>query len=197
MENNWSIEQTKNLFAYVKAAADGGKGLVWAFSKMSDETGKSVNSVRNYYYSQLKMFELVPSLARDLDITLINSKRSQFETFSGEEIKTLLETILTAKADGKSVRATIAEMANGDDKKALRLQNKYRSMITHHRDKVTAVMNELGAKGTVYYNPYTKSVVRAGENVDNHQKLVEYISSLSETEIDNFFVLMKSVKTLL
>ena len=197
MENNWSIEQTKNLFAYVKTAANSGKGLVWAFSKMSDETGKSVNSVRNYYYSQLKMFELVPSLARDLDITLISSKRSQFEMFSETEIKTLLENILTAKANGKSVRAAIAEMAGGDEKKALRLQNKYRSMITHHRDKVTAVMNELGAKGIVYYNPYTKSVVRAGENVDNHQKLVEYISSLSESEIDNFFVLMKSVKTLL
>ena len=66
-------------------------------------------------------------------------------------------------------------------------------MITHHRDKVTAVMNELGARGTEYYNPYTKSVVKEGEKANNYQKLTEYISSLDENEIDSFFVLMKKL----
>ena len=193
MENNWSIRETKNLFEYVKTASEKGKGLVWAFSKISDETGKSVNSVRNYYYSQLKMFELVPSLAADLNITLISTQRDEFELFSEEEIKTLVETILTAKANGKSVRAAIAEMSDGNEKKALRLQNKYRSMITHHRDKVTAIMNELGNKGVEYYNPYSKSVVKEGENVSNYQKLTEYISSLDENEIDSFFTIMKKL----
>ena len=193
MDNNWSIEQTKNLFAYVKTASEKGKGLVWAFSKMSDETGRSVNSVRNYYYSQLKMFELVPTLATDLGITLINTQRDEFELFSEAEIRSLVETILTAKAGGKSVRAAISEMSDGDEKKALRLQNKYRSMITHHRDKVTQIMNELGGKGVEYYNPYSKSIVKEGENVSNYQKLTEYISSLDEKEIDDFFSIMKKL----
>ena len=193
MDNNWSIEQTKNLFAYVKTASEKGKGLVWAFSKMSDETGRSVNSVRNYYYSQLKMFELVPTLATDLGITLINTQRDEFELFSEAEIRSLVETIVTAKAGGKSVRAAISEMSDGDEKKALRLQNKYRSMITHHRDKVTQIMNELGGKGVEYYNPYSKSIVKEGENVSNYQKLTEYISSLDEKEIDSFFTIMKKL----
>jgi len=194
MENNWSIEQTKKLFGYAYAAGESGKGLMWAFLKTAEESGRSVNSVRNYYYSQLKMFELVPKLAEDLGIRLKPVSRGQFELFKSDEIHDLLERILTGKANGFSVRATIAQLSGGDGKRALRLQNKYRSMITHHKPKVTAVMNGLAAKGTPYFNPYTKSVVTdAADAADNYKKLSDYITSLDESEVDNFFSLMKKL----
>ncbi len=191
MENNWTIEQTKSLFSLAREAKEKDRGLVWAFSTMSEKTGRSINSVRNYYYSQLKMFELVPSLAADLGIELVDSARERFELFDQNEIDELLERVLAGKANGVSVRRVIADMSNGDAKKALRLQNKYRSMILHHREKVTEVMRRIGARGGNYYNPYIKETVVAGSETDNYKKLNDYISSLDEAEVGEFLSIMK------
>lgn len=196
MQNNWSIEQTKKLFGYVKKANDNKKGLMWAFNKMSDESGKTVNSVRNYYYSQLKMFELVPSLASDLGIEIINTDRGQFKLFNKSEITKLVEDILIAKAEGVSVRAKINDLSKGDTKTALRLQNKYRSMVSNHKEKVNVIMKDMTSRGLVYYNPYLKQVQSKDmqlDNINNHERLVEYIESLDEKEVDTFFVLMKKL----
>ncbi len=191
MENNWTIEQTKTLFSLAREAKEKERGLVWAFSAMSDKTGRSVNSVRNYYYSQLKMFELVPNLAKDLGIELVDSSRERFELFEADEIDELLENVLSGKARGVSVRQVIADMSGGDGKKALRLQNKYRSMILHHREKVNEVMRRIGASGKDYYNPYLKETVAAGSETDNYKKLNDYIASLDEAEVGEFLQIMK------
>ena len=191
MENNWTIEQTKTLFSLAREAKEKERGLVWAFSAMSDKTCRSVNSVRNYYYSQLKMFELVPSLAKDLGIELVDSSRERFELFEADEIDELLENVLSGKARGVSVRQVIADMSGGDGKKALRLQNKYRSMILHHREKVNEVMRRIGASGKDYYNPYLKETVAAGSETDNYKKLNDYIASLDEAEVGEFLQIMK------
>ena len=193
MQNNWTIQQTKELFELVKATSEEGKGLFSAFEQMAKRCGRSINSVRNYYYSQLKMFELVPSLAEDLGIVTIKTKREEFELFSDDEIEALVRNILEQKAKGKSVRAVIAEMAHGDAKLALRLQNKYRSMIGHHRAKVTAIMNEMTQEGKVYYNPYTKQLSDSTENTDKLAQLNEYIASLDASEVGNFLTLIKKL----
>lgn len=191
MENNWTIEQTKTLFTLAKEAKDSGRGLIGAFTEMSGQTGRSVNSVRNYYYSQLKTFELVPTLAADLGITLTGADRDRFELFSSEEIDELIERVLINKAAGVSVRKTIAEMADGDAKKALRLQNKYRSMILHHREKISEIMRRIGSRGENYFNPYLKETVVAGSERDNYKRLNDYISSLDEAEVGEFLQIMK------
>ena len=191
MENNWTIDQTKTLFSLANEAKERGRGLVWAFSSMSEQTGRSVNSVRNYYYSQLKMFELVPRLAADLGISVPETARERFELFDASEIDELLERVLVGKAQGVSVRKVIAEMAGGDAKKALRLQNKYRSMILHHREKVTEIMRRIGADGKDYFNPYSKETVTAGSETDNYRRLNDYISSLDESEVGEFLQIMK------
>ena len=191
MDNNWTIEQTKTLFALAKQAKDGGKGLIAAFTEMSKQTGRSVNSVRNYYYSQLKTFELVPTLAADLGIAVGSVDRERFELFNKEEIDELIERVIINKAAGISVRKTIAEMANGDSKKALRLQNKYRSMILHHREKINEIMRKIGSRGENYFNPYMKETVVAGSERDNYKRLSDYISSLDEAEVGEFLQIMK------
>jgi len=192
MQNNWSIAQTQKLFGYAEEAINKNKGLMWAFNKTSKEAGRSVNSVRNYYYSQLKMFELVPKLADDLNITLVKSGREQFELFEQSEIDSLVKKILVGKANGSSVRSTISVLAGGDTKLALRLQNKYRSMVTHHKDKVQAIMAELANTGTIFFNPYTKTLVTEA-TPDNHKKLTDYISGLSDTEAEGFLNIMKKL----
>lgn len=193
MENNWTIEQTKTLFKLAREAKEKNRGLMHAFTAMSERTGRSVNSVRNYYYSQLKMFELVPKLAADLGIELLDSARERFTLFDAAEIDALMENVLTQKAHGVSVRKVIADMSGGDAKKALRLQNKYRSMILHHRDKVTEIMRRIGASGRDYFNPYLKETVVAGAETDNYKKLNEYIASLDENEVGEFLSILKKL----
>ncbi|MCH5164720.1 MAG: hypothetical protein J1F36_06875 [Clostridiales bacterium] len=188
MENNWTINQTKELFSLVNEATLCGKGLKSAFEKMAERSGRSINSVRNYYYSQLKMFELVPTLAADLGVTVVKSSREQFELFREDEIDELMRKILIGKANGVSVRGTIASMASSP-KEALRLQNKYRSMVAHHKNKVTTIMNNLSAQGIQHFNPYTKQI-NDGTHKSGLTKLNEYISRLDENEVGNFLNLL-------
>lgn len=190
MENNWTITQTQELFRLAEQTEKTGRGLKEVFDKMAEKVGRSSNSVRNFYYSQLKMFELLPGLARDLNVTPPKKNRADFELFGESEINELMEKILVGKGSGKSVRAVIAEMALGDGKKALRLQNKYRSMLLHHRAAVEKIMTELKDKGIKYYDPYRHRVGTGGE--DNIGKLTEYIGRLDEREAGNFLKLLKA-----
>ena len=160
MDNKWSIDETKRLFDLAARAADSGKGLSSAFGEMARASGKSVNSVRNYYYSQLRLFEMLPEFTDKLGIRTVTMRREKFNVFTGEEIDALIETVLVGKAQGKSVRAIIAETAKGDKKLALRLQNKYRSTVACHRDRVQAVEDRLAERGADYFDPYSKRVVR-------------------------------------
>jgi len=188
MENNWTINQTKELFSLVKSTIDRGEGLKIAFQQMAERSGRSLNSVRNYYYSQLKMFELVPKLAEDLGVETVSSRRAEFELFSKSEIEELMTKVLVGKAKGNSVRGVIATMAR-DDKEALRLQNKYRSMVAHHKARVTEIMNGLAEKNIPYFNPYLKKVVD-GSAGDNLKRLNEYVAKLDVDEVAGFLNLL-------
>lgn len=183
MDNKWSIDETKQLFDLAYKAYESGKGLSSAFGEMSRTSGKSVNSVRNYYYSQLRLFEMMPEFTDKLGIRTVAMRREKFNVFTRAEIDALVETVLIGKAAGKSVRAIIAEAANGDKKLALRLQNKYRSTVSCHRDKVKAVEDRLSEKGVDYFDPYSKRVVRGGNRDDNVSRLADYISRLSGSEV--------------
>lgn len=187
MQGNWTINETKQLFKLASSATESGEGLNRAFRKMADASGKSINSIRNYYYSQLKLFEMVPSFADELGIKIVGIKREAFEVFSEKEIDTLVRTVLKGKAQGRSVRAVIASLAGGCPKTALRLQNKYRSMIAHHRTRVEAIMHSLSEKSEPYFNPYQKRVVVGPAEDDNVRKLSEYIASLDNDQMADMF----------
>lgn len=186
---SWTIEQTKKLFSLCDKAKKSGTSLSAAFTEIAEATGRSVNSVRNYYYGQAKTFELVPEIAAKLGIKSTKIKRDAFVPFEADEIRELIEKVIVGKANGKSVRATIFEMADGDSKKALRLQNKYRSVLRSHRDDVENVMNELSARGVEYVNPYS----RADRN-DNFTRLTEYIAALDSSKVGSFLSLIEKLK---
>jgi len=185
---NWTIEQTKELFELCDAARKQGKSLSAAFNTVSERTGRSVNSVRNYYYSQSKTFELVPEIASRLGIKTAKVKREAFVPFAADEIDRLIETVLVGKAEGRSVRATINAMAKGNAKTALRLQNKYRSVLRSHRDTVERIMRELDARGVAYRNPYSRE-----HNADNFARLTEYIASLDDAKVGSFLSLIEKL----
>ena len=129
VNNNWTVDETRELFARCALARKKGESLSSAFSDMAEKTCRSVNSVRNYYYAQAKTFELVPEVAQKLGIVAGEVRRERFVPFEDSEVRSLIEDVLIAKGRGISVRKAIAAMSGGDEKKALRYQNKYRSVL--------------------------------------------------------------------
>lgn len=184
--NNWTVEQTRELFEVVNTARRNGKSLSAAFRDMANSTGRSVNSVRNYYYGQAKTFALVPEVAAQLGIKVGDTARERFVPFSDAETDELIRNVLIAKGRGISVRKAILGLADGDSKKALRLQNKYRSCLKSHRDMVERIVDELTAKHLPCQNPY-------GDGADNFARLTEYIASLDERGAHKFLSLIEKL----
>lgn len=183
---NWTVEQTVDLFAQCAAAREKGESLSGAFGAVAARTGRSVNSVRNYYYSQAKTFELVPEVAEKLGIKYAAVERERFIPFGRGEVRRLVEYVLTARGEGKSVRRAIFELAEGDPKAALRYQNKYRSVLKSHRDIVESVLADLKNRGVPCSSPY-------GEPADNFSRLTEYIAALDDSRVGKFLSLIEKL----
>lgn len=187
MEKNWTIQETVELFSQVSAARNAGKSLSTAFKALADRTGRSINSVRNFYYSQAKTFELVPEVADKLGIKCSNVERERFTPFTDAEVQKLLEYILTARGAGKSVRKAIFELAGGDKKLALRYQNKYRSVLKSHRALVESTVKRLRACGIDCYDPFSSA------SGDNFARLTEYIAALDDNRVGKFLSIIEKL----
>lgn len=100
--------------------------LTMLFKEWAMETGKAQGSVRNLYYALAEKSKTDKEFcAKYFDGTPLLTTKS--ETFTKQEESLLMKTIGEGKKQGRSVRSIILQMANGDVKKALRFQNKYRN----------------------------------------------------------------------
>ena len=144
----WTDKESNTLFKEVKKAQNMKKPLNKVFEKIARETNRKANSVRNYYYQQVKVQE-------KSDITLPN----HFISFSDRDIKSLISAMLTEQAKGKSVRKCALDMGDNDKTKMLRYQNKYRSVVKSSPDLVKDVMKSLDKKGIAFINPYQSQKV--------------------------------------
>ena len=124
------------LWQEIRSAAESGAPLRGVFERMGKTLGRKPNSVRNYYYMQLR------AQAGDE-----MRRAAPFELFTEEEVHHLLREILTARGQGKSVRACVTELAGGDRARMLRYQNKYRSILRKHPEMIRAVCRELEEAG--------------------------------------------------
>ena len=109
MRNGWSPEETELLWQEIRAAAESGAPLRGVFERMGQALGRKPNSVRNYYYMQLRG-------QGDASIR----RAAPFETFTDEQVHALLRSVLQAKGEGQSVRACVTAMAGGDRAMMLR-----------------------------------------------------------------------------
>ena len=75
---------------------------------------------------------------------------------SPEEVERLVEQVLTARAQGVSVRACVRQMADGDRTRMLRYQNKYRSTVRTRPEIVRRVMDRLNEQGRAFVSPYAQ-----------------------------------------
>lgn len=149
MRTGWREEETQLLWNQVRQASQQGAPLREVFESVAAALGRKPNSIRNYYYAQLKE-KNEPELKRAMP----------FETFSDDEVRALVRTILQKKGEGMSVRACVTEMAGGDKALMLRYQNKYRSTLRARPELIREVMEELEREGVACADPYAS---RGGE----------------------------------
>lgn len=140
--NGWSEEETQMLWQEIRAAAENGAPLRGVFERMGQALGRKPNSVRNYYYMQLRG-------QGDASIR----RAAPFETFTEEQVHALLRTVLQAKGEGQSVRACVTAMAEGDRARMLRYQNKYRAILRKHPEMIDSVCRELEQEKLPWANP--------------------------------------------
>lgn len=132
----WQAEEADRLFTAVREANRQGLPLRSVFEDMAHQLGRKPNSIRNYYYAQLRA-QPQEGLSRAIP----------FETFSPEEIHDLLRQVLMARGEGLSVRAAVSRMANGDRRGMLRYQNKYRAILKNKPQLLMETAMELQAEG--------------------------------------------------
>ena len=141
--SGWSAAEESLLFAQIEAGRAENLALKTVFEQVAAATGRKPNSVRNYYYARVK--------EKDLQDSALHV--GAFVPFSDGEIRQLLRTVLSAQANGISVRACTLNMGEGDNKAMLRYQNKYRSLLKTRAPLVKEIVKELAAEG-IYFDPY-------------------------------------------
>lgn len=73
--------------------------------------------------------------------------------FKDEEERELVKKILLGKKEGKSARKIIGELSDGDEKTALRYQNKYRNVLKNKQPLVGEIAAEIRAESGVFVDP--------------------------------------------
>jgi len=132
--NGWSEQEDNLLWETASEAQKNATPLKQVFDEIARKTGRKPNSIRNYYYAQAQKREGTAHTQR-------------FIPFDEEEVYALVERVLRARAEGRSVRSCLTELAQGDHRLMLRYQNKYRSVLKTRPDLVEQVLEMLDKEG--------------------------------------------------
>ena len=168
----WNPEEQDLLYREVTHVREQELPLRMAFEAVAKETGRKPNSVRNYYYAAIKEGQIA-----------IQHDKAAFMPFRQEEIEHLIETVLSAQANGQSVRSITLAMGNNERKAMLRYQNKYRSMVKHYPHVVLSIVERMQGEGKKTFNPYRQERPhKSGRkpHTRNHQDVEDTINQLAQ-----------------
>ncbi len=156
-----------------------GESLSQTFSNYALKSGKAKGTVRNLYYALAKLSKEDQHFCKEYLGGQPISVSPIIEFDDGEE-RSLIKKIISAKCDGKSVRRAINDLAEGDSKRALRYQNKYRNAIKNKPALINEIVDELESEG--------KQIKKVFVGVDKEISIIpeEQLSKL-KTEINNLF----------
>ena len=162
--NGYTEEEARNLVEYIKEGKRKGKTLTYLFETYGLEHGRARGSVRNYYYALMKNEKSDERIVKLLDGSQLSVEK--IREFTEEETDETLRSILAEKSKGVSIRKAICNLAQGDDKLMLRLQNKYRNTLKKQPDTIRQIAKELGVEvGQIgsRYGLKTKTSVKQGD----------------------------------
>lgn len=145
----WSELETNLLWETADEAQQQGLPLKTVFDRIAVQTGRRPNSIRNYYYAQVRQ--------REGD----HERPARFVPFSEDEVRWLLDKVLRDRAQGHSVRSCLQRLAEGDHSLMLRYQNKYRAVIKNRPELVREIVDMLNAEGIACDPPEVNHRARA------------------------------------
>ena len=140
--NGYTEEEAKTLVDFIKEGKQKGKTLTYLFEAYGLSRGRAKGSVRNYYYALIRNDKQDERVVRLLDGSKLTVEK--IREFTEEETDEALRSILAEKSKGVSVRRAIFNIAKGDDKLMLRLQNKYRNVLKKQPERIEKIAKELG-----------------------------------------------------
>lgn len=145
--NGYTEEEAKSLVDYIIEGKSKGKTLTYLFETYGLRHGRAKGSVRNYYYALMKNEKCDERIVKLLDGSKL--KVEKIREFTDEETDEVLRQILTEKSKGLSVRRAIFNLAGGDDKLMLRLQNKYRNTIKKEPQRLASIAKSIGLEAVL------------------------------------------------
>lgn len=161
-----------------------GEKLSNIFTMYAKKHNKARGTIRNLYYAIAKLSNEDEGFCKKY----LNGHRLQVEKkqeFSCQNEYDLIRQILLKKSQGKSVRKAVIEMSEGEQKLALRYQNKYRTLLKTNPGLVEEI-----AKNIEKENPNIKPLFAKKEDFNEFQikRVKKEIDSLLER---TFFELKK------
>ena len=145
----WSDRENQLLWETADEAQQQGLPLKAVFEQIARQTGRRPNSIRNYYYAQVRQ--------HDGD----QARPARFVPFTQQEVDWLMEQVLVARSAGQSVRSCLQKLSGGDHSLMLRYQNKYRAVIKSRPDYVRDMVDRLNQQGVACDTPQVNHRARA------------------------------------
>ena len=149
----WSDSENQLLWETADEAQQQGLPLKTVFEDIATKTGRRPNSIRNYYYAQVRQREDGQERA------------ARFVPFTQQEVDWLMEQVLIARAAGQSVRSCLQKLSGGDHSLMLRYQNKYRAIIKSRPEYVHDMVERLNEQGVECDQPQVNHRTRADIHV--------------------------------
>ena len=180
--NGYTEEEAKRLVEYVKRGKEEGKTLTWLFASYGEQNGRARGSVRNYYYALMKNEKKDERIVKLLDGSKLRVEK--IREFTESETTEALRSILQEKSKGVSVRRAICNLAKGDDKLTLRLQNKYRNVLKKQPERLKAIASTLNLSETEQ-----EELLSRGRRIRDEKKGVErdFLERRLENEINHLY----------
>ena len=145
----WSESENKLLWETADEAQQQGLPLKAVFEQIARQTGRRPNSIRNYYYAQVREHDNG------------QERPARFVPFTQQEVDWLMEQVLVARAAGQSVRSCMQKLSGGDHSLMLRYQNKYRAMIKSRPEYVREMVEKLNRQGVACETPQVNHRAKA------------------------------------
>ena len=150
--SGWSEKENQMLWETADEAQQQGLPLKAVFERVAEQTGRRPNSIRNYYYAQVRQRE-------DAD-----RHPARFVPFAPEEVEWLMEQVLIARAAGQSVRSCLQKLSGGDHSLMLRYQNKYRAVLRTRPALIAELVEKLRAEGVECPQPQVRERAATHDN---------------------------------
>lgn len=191
--NGYTEEEAKKLIEFVSDGKRKGKTLTYLFESYGQAHGRAKGSVRNYYYALMKNAKGDERIVRLLDGKSLSVEK--IKEFTEEETQKAIRSILAEKSKGVSIRKAICNLAQGDDKLMLRLQNKYRNTLKKQPDTIRQIAKELGVEIGQIGGRYGLKTKNLNKQVDTAMRFDDGLRRRLENEINALYDrLAKSLK---